>query len=136
MSTSAHGVLPFSQTSDYFVAAAALLAVLGYITRVLWHHRSARHAAARARRFSAESNNGTREKDLLAVKEVARRNRANTSPSTSGQQDGYLLNFPDLDLPQTTELEKAQLRRDKELYHQLQNLELYPRECSLSSHAT
>jgi hypothetical protein len=136
MSPSAHGVLPFSQTSDYFVAAAALLAVLGYITRVLWHYRSARHAAARARRFSAESNNGTREKDLLAVKEVARRNRANTSPSTSGQQDGYLSNFPDLDLPQTTELEKAQLRRDKELYHQLQNLELYPRERSLSSRPT
>jgi hypothetical protein len=56
-------------------------------------------------------------------------NRGSGVGSVSVYEDeGYLRYFPDLSFPETTGEERQQIKRDKEMYHKLQNLEDHPGE--------
>jgi hypothetical protein len=126
MAISTRHILPFDRISDNLAFGAVVVVALSYLLRTTWRYRSVNRAATHARRFSHESNNPAMEKELLAVKEEGKRQQARSA--ADGQQSAYLAAFPNLDYPERTIVEKEQLRRDKELYHQLQNIERYPGE--------
>lgn len=105
--------------ADQLAILTGSILLVAYLVRQILRVRAVRIAVARTRRVSEESNNPAREKDKEAI-------RRYKDEKSSARREDYRNAFPDLTNPIVTLDQIQQIRYDKELYHQLQNLEDHP----------
>ncbi|RSH80748.1 hypothetical protein EHS25_007084 [Saitozyma podzolica] len=118
MSSSTPEQLPRPTTDWLSVGSVFALVTLSYILHAFWLSRKARLGDAHTRR-SSESYIPSRENEIAG-------GTAGPHPP-SGQPDSTASNrYTDLGLRDITPAQREQLRSDKLLYHQLQNIEDYP----------
>ncbi len=113
--------------------AGVPLVLLAWLARSLYASLRATRAA-RARRVSGESGRpaaADKAVFLEDLKSAGDRPRAELTRAIGSRVDAcedpvYRAAFPDLTFPNNTEEEARQISADKQLYHQLQNLEEHP----------
>jgi hypothetical protein len=109
------------QTADQLALGIVLpLFILSYIAHSLWSYRRSRLAKTHTRRLSEESSFSAERKDLAEVYAEGKGRNIKAEPAV------LEAGFVDLDFPNLTTAERAQIKADKVLYHKLQNLEENP----------
>jgi hypothetical protein len=122
--------LALAEIRPILISLSPILPFLLLSYTIQWFYKSLTTArAARRRRVSGES--GSRPEGFGQV--VVEKKEVRSGNASVYEDRGYLESFPDLQRIDATVEEKEQIRRDKELYHKLQNLEDHPGEFSSTS---